>query len=70
MKTVSIREFNRHFRRLRKERCHVKDRGEIVGTWTPIPKQSKPLDVMARLRKTFSKPLPFTGAELLKETRR
>ena len=66
MKTVQSGEFTRHFRVLRREAAIVKDRRQVLGTWTPAPKQVEPVDVMARLREDFAHPLPFTGAELLK----
>jgi hypothetical protein len=66
MKTVQAGEFTRRFRIHRREPAIVKDRRKVLGTWTPAPKAITPLDVMARLKKDFSRSLPFTGAELLK----
>ena len=70
MKAIAIGEFTRHFRRVRKEACHVKDRGEIVGTWTPVAKKPEPFNVLERVKSYCTKPLPFTGAELLQEKKR
>jgi hypothetical protein len=71
MKTIVVREFTRAFATHRNEVCQVEDRGRIVGTWTPAGEGKPPkVDFMARLKKNFKKPLPFTGAELLKEHKR
>ena len=67
MKTLVIYEFTRQFARHQHEPCLVKKRGTVIGQWVPVPKTPQPIDVMARLRKTFSRKLPFTGVELLKE---
>ena len=67
MKTLTTYEFVRHFPRHSKDTCHVKKRGKVVGTWTPSPTQIEPVDILARQKADgFAKPLPFTGAQLLK----
>ena len=65
MKTLVIREFTREFKKHRREVCLVEDRGKVLGTWTPADERPPKVDFMARLKKHFKKPLPFTGAELL-----
>lgn len=67
MKTVLIRDFTRRFSSLRHQTLQVRQRGKVVGTWTPIPEEPVPVDFMKRLREDFKSKLPFTGAELLKE---
>ena len=66
MKTISVRDFNRHFSRHKQETCQVKDRDKVVGTWYPVPEAPKPADILARVKKEFSRKLPFTGAQILK----
>ena len=67
MKTVQSGEFTRRFRVHRREPALVKDRSKVLGTWTPAPKAIKPVDILKRQAEIgFTKPLPFTGAELLK----
>lgn len=67
MKTITTYEFVRYFPRHSKDQCHVKKRGKVVGTWIPAPSQIEPVDILARQKEDgFTKPLPFTGAELLK----
>ena len=70
MKTVSVREFTAHFARLSHEALQVQKRRKVVGTWMPTPKAPTRLDVMKRLKQTCERPLPFTGAELIKESRK
>ena len=67
MKTLTTYEFLRHFPSHSKELCAVKKRGKVVGTWTPTPNKIEPVDILGRQKEDgFSRPLPFTGAELLK----
>jgi len=67
MKTLTTFDFVRDFPRHSKNRCVVKKRGKIVGTWTPAPQAIEPVDILKRQADIgFTKPLPFTGAELLK----
>jgi hypothetical protein len=68
MKTIVIREFTRDFAAHRNEPCQVKDRGRVVGTWIPVSEQPPEVDFAARRKKIFKRPLPFTGAQLLKES--
>ena len=68
MKTISIREFTREFASHRNEHLQVKDRGRVFGTWTPVDERPPKVDFSARLKKHFKKKLPFTGAQLLKES--
>jgi hypothetical protein len=68
MKTIVIREFTREFKKHRNEVCQVEDRGKVLGTWTPAEEHPPRVDFAARLKKHFKKPLPFTGAQLLKES--
>lgn len=70
MKTVSVREFTTRFATLSHETLQVQKRRRVVGTWTPAPKNPPPLDVMKRLQQTCERPLPFTGAELIREGRK
>jgi hypothetical protein len=67
MKTLLTREFTRNFSTHRTQPCLVKDRGRVVGTWTPAMDHPEPIDFAARARKDFKKKLPFTFADLLKE---
>ena len=69
MKTIVIREFTRGFAAHRHEVCQVQERGKVVGVWTPVGQGRPPkVDFTARLKKTFKRKLPFTGAQLLKES--
>jgi len=71
MKTVTSFDFTREFFRYSKEPCVVTKRGKRVGTWHPDPKAPEPVDFLARQRADgFTSPLPFTGAQLLKEGKR
>jgi hypothetical protein len=67
MKTVLIRDFTRRFSSLRHEALQVRQRGKVVGTWTPRSEEPAPVDFMKRLREDFKAKLPFNGAELLKK---
>jgi hypothetical protein len=66
MKSITTYEFLRQFTVHRKEPCQVKARGQVVGTWLPVPKNPEPIDFAQRVRQDFKAKLPFTGAELLK----
>jgi hypothetical protein len=66
MKAISVRGFTTHFEPFAFE---VQKRGKTLGTWTPAPKSPEPIDVMKRLKRTFERPLPFTGLDLLKESK-
>jgi hypothetical protein len=70
MKIVPVAAFTKRFSTLSHERLRVRSRKRIVGTWTPAEKTPPPLDVMKRLKQTFKRPLPFTGAALLKAGKR
>jgi hypothetical protein len=70
MKTVSVRDFTTHFATLGHTPLGERRRGKTLGTRTPPPKTPPPLDVMKRLKQDFKQPLPFTGADLLKEGKR
>ena len=70
MKTIVIRQFTREFRKHRNEVCQVEQNGKVLGTWTPAEETPPYVDFAARRKKLFKKPLPFTGAELLKQERR
>jgi hypothetical protein len=67
MKTLLTREFTRNFSIHRSERCLVKDRGQVIGTWTPAEDYPEPVEFAQRAREDFKKKLPFTFAELLKK---
>ena len=67
MKTLLIREFTREFSRHHAEPCLVKDRGRVVGTWTPAPGNPEPVNFAERAKEDFKRKLPFTFAALLKE---
>jgi hypothetical protein len=69
MKTIVIHEFTRHFTRYRRQPCLVKDRHDVVGQWVPVATEPEPIDVMKRLKSDCKSKLPFTGAQLLKESR-
>lgn len=70
MRTLTTRRFTRQFGKVRHEALTITDRGQVVGTWTPADQQPEPLDVMKRLKGYCSSPLPFTGADLIKEGRK
>ncbi len=70
MRTLTTRRFTRQFGKVRHEPLTITDRGRVVGTWTPAEKEIEPLDVMRRLKSYCSGPLPFTGAQLIKEGRK
>ena len=67
MKTLLTRDFTRNFSAHRAELCVVKDRGRVIGTWTPAREEPEKIDFAERTRADFKKKLPFTFAELLKE---
>jgi hypothetical protein len=67
MKTIATREFLRRFKDHKKTPCLVKDRGEVLGSWTPSPSTPPPVDFAKRARQDCPEKLPFTFAELLKE---
>jgi hypothetical protein len=66
MKTLSTRHFTREFSKVRHEPWVVTESGKVIGTWTPMREQPEAIDFAARVRLDFSKPLPFTGTQLLK----
>lgn len=70
MKTVTVRDFTTHFKNLHHSPLKVRRRGKTLGTWIPEPKLPPPLDVMKRLKQTCERPLPFTGADIIKEGRK
>lgn len=70
MKTVLVRDFLRQFATRRNEPLEVRQRGRVLGIWTPTPETPEPVDVVARAKRSSSKKLPFTGAELLKAGKR
>lgn len=67
MKTIATREFLRRFKRHKKDLCMVKDRGKVLGTWTPTPSTPAVVDFAKRVRQDFKEKLPFTFTDLLKE---
>ena len=70
IKMLVTRQFIREFRKHRNEVCQVEQDGKVLGTWTPAAEEPPYVDFAARRKKFFKKPLPFTGAELLKQERR
>ena len=66
MKTVFVRDFTKRFATLSHQPLQVRKPGKVVGTWLPATRTPEPVDVLKRLKQTFERPLPFTGAELLK----
>jgi hypothetical protein len=70
VKTVLVRDFLKRWGHLSQQTVQVRKRGRVIGTWTPAPATPEPEDPMKRLNKTFDKPLPFTGLELLREKKR
>jgi hypothetical protein len=71
MQAVNIRTFTRGFPKLRYEPVTVTDRyGRAVGTWTPSPKQPKPVNFEKRVREYCAGKLPFTGADLVRDGRK
>jgi hypothetical protein len=66
MKTLPTRRFMRDFARVRREPCTVTDSGKVIGTWTPVKDHPEPVNFARRVRDDFARPLPFTGAELLR----
>lgn len=67
MRSLSTRRFTRDFSKVRREALTVTDRGQIVGVWTPRPKAPQPVDYLKRVKSYCKSPLPFTGAQLLRE---
>ena len=67
MKTINTRKFTREFPKLQREPCLVTDRGHVIGSWIPVAAKPAPMDFAKRVRQDFSRPLPFTGADLLKQ---
>jgi hypothetical protein len=70
VKTVLVREFLKRWGTLSHQTVEVRKRGRVIGTWIPATAGPEAEDPMARLNKTFQKPLPFTGLQLLKEKKR
>jgi len=66
MRTVLVRDFLRQFARRGNEPLQVQQRGKVLGTWIPSDSSPEPVDVLARVKRTCSRKLPFTGAEVLK----
>ena len=73
-KTVSIRDLRYHFPKVERllqhgETVQITRRKRVVGTlFLPAPPAHPPIpDFMARLKKTWKKPLPVTWAEILAE---
>ena len=67
MQAVSTRRFLRDFSRVRRNELTITDRGQVLGTWTPAAGKPRTVDYAKRVREYCSAPLPFTGAQLLKE---
>lgn len=67
MKRITARNFIREFSRCRAEACLVTDHGRVLGFWIPAEACIRPVDFGQRVRRDFSRRLPFTGQELLKE---
>jgi hypothetical protein len=66
MKTLSTRHFTREFSKVRHEPWTVTESGKVIGTWTPVRDDPELVDFSERVKMDFSKPLPFTGTQLLK----
>jgi hypothetical protein len=69
--TISIRRFTKEFAAFRSRSVQVTDRGRIVGTWVPAPKQPKTIDFLKRATTDSSgRKLPFTFAQLLRDSKK
>jgi hypothetical protein len=70
MKTVNVRNFTSQFTRYRRQAVVIHSRGKLLGTWTPAPARPERINLLDRVREDFSAPLPFTGHQLLKESKK
>lgn len=64
---ISTRRFTKEFRTVRTRPLQVMDRGQVLGTWTPAPSKSVPVDFAERARKDSAAVLPVSFAVILKE---
>jgi hypothetical protein len=64
---ISTRRFTKEFRAVRSRPLEVTDRGEVLGTWTPAPSKSAPVDFKERARKDCAAIMPVSFAALLRE---
>ena len=64
---ISTRRFTKEFRTVRNRPLQVTDRGEVLGTWTPAPAKSVPVDFEERARNDSAAAMPVSFAALLRE---
>jgi hypothetical protein len=67
---VSTRRFTKEFRTLRNRSLVVTDRGQALGTWTPAPSKSVPVDFEKRARGDSFKAMPVSFAKILSERKK
>jgi len=64
---ISTRRFTKEFRTVRNRPLQVTDRGMVLGTWTPAPAKSGPVDFEERARQDSAAALPVSFAAILKD---
>jgi hypothetical protein len=64
---ISTRRFTKEFRTVRTRPLQVTDRGVVLGTWTPVPAKSGPVDFEERARKDSAAAMPVSFAAILQE---
>ena len=64
---ITTRRFTKEFRTVRTRPLQVTDRGEVLGTWTPAPATSVPVDFEERACRDSATAMPVSFATLLKE---
>jgi hypothetical protein len=67
---ISTRRFTKEFRTVRTRPLEVTDRGVVLGTWTPAPSKSGPVDFEERARKDSTAAMPVSFAPILKERKK
>jgi hypothetical protein len=70
VRTLTLHDFTREFTKYHHDACLVTSRGRVIGSWEPLPDSPKPIKVLERVKKYCKAPLPFTGAQVLKETKK
>ena len=70
METISVHQFTRLFAENRRKRLFVTDRGRVIGSWIPVGTTPEPVDYARRIRECCAEPFPFTGAALIRESRK
>ncbi len=64
---ISTRRFTKEFRTVRVVPLQVMDRGQVLGTWIPVPTSSVPVNFEERARRDCESALPVSFADILKE---